>query len=331
MRIQFILLLFVLLLASGGCQDTAKTGELFTIDFTQGDELKYELISERQVAVDFDPGGRGSKGRRKSKPQEITERLELIISYRALEIDPYGLSVIQGTCLSAKVKRTSLSGSRRAKKDAVEFLAGKTFTLKITPSGRIEDYSQLDQLAKELGKKAFGSSKRGRIKDPDMIMDFVALQWFLWDSVSSIPDPLKGLAVGQSWDSVLLVPMPAPSRIGRNAVYTLSEIIEQPDKRLAVIKSEFSLADSAPKNLPIPYSGSMQMRGIFGFLTGYEPITISGSGEQIFNIDAGILESDIQNYEAKIKVGLMFNLGSDTLEPNMTVKQTFKITLIEAK
>lgn len=334
MRTRLIQLLLVsLLFCLGGCQGNEKSDELLTVDFQQGSELKYELVSERQTFINLDPSGKYSKGSRRDKgaQQKVTERMELIISYRGLDVDPYGLSVIQGTCQSAKVERTSMSKSRTSKKDAVEFLKGKGFTFKITPAGRVEDDSQLNELVRELGKKAFGNSKRGRIKDPDMIMDFVALQWFLWDTVSSIPKPLEGVALGKSWNSKLLVPMPVPGRIGRDAVYTLEEIQELKDKRMAVIKSEFSLADSAPENLPVPYTGSMQMRGLFGVLSGYEAVTLSGSGEQLFNIDRGILESDIQSYEAKVKTSMIFNLGSDNPEPNMTVKQTLTINLIEAK
>ena len=332
MRIRIILLLLAsVLFCQSGCQDTEQKGELFTVDFQQEKELKYELISERQVSIDLDPTGKYTKGSRKGSAQKTTERMKLVISYKALEVDPYGFSVIRGTCESANVERTSLSKTKDAKKDAVEFLKGKTFTLKITPSGEIEDYSNLDDLIKELGNKAFTESKRGRIKNPDMIMDFVALQWFLWDTVSSIPKPLKGIDIGGSWESRTLVPMPVPSRVGRDVVYRLKEIQELEGKRLAVIKSEFTLADSAPENLPVPYTGSMKMQGLFGFLTGYKTISLSGSGEQFFNIDEGVLESDIQNYEAKVKASMMFSLGSDDLEPNMDVEQTFKIKLISAE
>ncbi len=331
MRIRFTLFLLAsLLFCQSGCQNAEQSGELFTVDFQQGGELKYKLISERQVFIDLDPSGKSTKGSRKGSAQKTTERMELIISYKALEVDPYGLSIIQGTCESARVTRTSLSKTRQAKKDAVEFLKGKIFTLTITPSGGIEDYSQLNELVKELGQKAFAKSKRGRIKNSDMIMDFVALQWFLWDSVSSMPSPLKGMDIGQSWESKMLVPMPVPSRVGRDVVYRFEEIQQLEGKRLAVIKSEFSLADSAPKNLPVPYTGSIKMQGIFGFLTGYKTISLGGSGEQIFNIDEGVLENDIQNYEAKVKASMMFSLGPDTLEPNMIVRQTFKIKLIQA-
>lgn len=332
MRIRFILFVLAsVLLGVGGCENAERGSELFTVDFQQGSELKYELVSERQIDINLDPTGKYSKSSKGKRGQTITEKMELVISYRILEAELYGPSVIEGNCLSAKVTRTAMSRGRAGKKDAVEFLSGKTFTFKIDPSGKIEDYSQLDKLAKELGKKAFGDSKRGRIKDPDMIMDFAAMQWFLWDTVSSIPEPIKGLRLGQSWKSRLLVPMPAPSRIGRDAVYRFEEIRESEGKRLAVIKSEFSLAEAAPAKLPIPYSGSMQMRGIFGFLRGYKPVSLSGAGEQLFDIDGGVLESDIQNYEVKIKAAMMFNLGSDSLEPNMTVRQNFRIKLIEAK
>ena len=114
MQIRFILLVLASVLAGiGGCENAMRKGELFTVDFQQGDELKYKLVSERQIDINLDPTGKYSKKSKGKQGQRVTEKLELVISYRALEVDPYGPSVIEGRCLSAKVTRTAMSKKDR--------------------------------------------------------------------------------------------------------------------------------------------------------------------------------------------------------------------------
>ena len=99
--------------------------------------------------------------------QNMAEKLEMEIVYKPIEIDPYGYSTIEATCNSAKVTRTSASRREQNKSDAVEFLVGKSFTLKITPTGKIVDYTSLESLTKELGEKAFADfSKEAESKTP---------------------------------------------------------------------------------------------------------------------------------------------------------------------
>jgi len=99
--------------------------------------------------------------------------METVVTYTPIEIDPYGLTTVKATCESVKVTRT-----KGPHKDAVQALPGRTFKLVVGPTGRIEDYSQLDELLREIGEKVFRyDAKGGRIKDPDMIGDFVAGQW----------------------------------------------------------------------------------------------------------------------------------------------------------
>ena len=142
------------------------------------------------------------------------------MAYKPIKVDSYGLTTIEATCKSVKVSR-----SKGSRKDAVQSLAGRTFTVTVGPTGGIEDYSQLDSLLKEIGEKAFRpESDRGRIKEPDMIGDFVASQWFLWDSISSIERPAEGVEIGRSWNSQLSVPAPMVMRKARDVTYTLDEI-----------------------------------------------------------------------------------------------------------
>ncbi len=66
---------------------------------------------------------------------------------------------------------------------------GKSFIFTVDSIGKIHDYSQLEELIKQAGEKTFSTEAGGnRIKQPDMIGDFIATQWFLWDSISSIPN-----------------------------------------------------------------------------------------------------------------------------------------------
>jgi hypothetical protein len=245
------------------------------------------------------------------------------MAYTPIEIDPYGLTTVKAVCESVKVARSKGPG-----KDAVDNLAGRTFTLAVGPTGKIEDYSQLDQLLKEIGKKAFREdTSQGRIKEPDMIGDVVATQWFLWDAVSSLKKPSQGAAVGQSWNSKLSVPTPMVMRKARDVTYRLDEIRPGEKGRLAVISSSYKIADSAPRDWPIPYSGRFQVAGAFGFYRNYQVLDLQGKGEELFNIDAGRTEQYKQQYQMQLSASLILPLAG--VKPKITIKQNLTMNLLE--
>jgi len=258
----------------------------------------------------------------------MTERLELVIAYKPIDLRPYGLTTIEGTCESAKVRRVSLLG-KTSHSDAAENLAGKKFTFQITPAGKIADYSQLNALIRELGKKSFASNtgKARRVKDSDMIFDFVALQWYLWDSVSSIKNPVDGVALGASWKAIQIIPLPIPVPGVRETTYRLDEIMETPTGRKAVIRSSYKLSDERLSNYPAPYTGKFKIKGMFGFLRQYKYQSIEGSGKQIFNIDTSVVESEQQKYQTKISAAFMLPLGET--KPSLTVDQKLTVQLLE--
>ena len=303
--------------------------QLFSVDFQPGRVLRYKFVSKREILIDF--GALSGKRRAGQQKHKSLEQMELVMAYRPVEIDPLGFATIEATCESAKVRRVSMLGKQASKKDAVTTAAGKSFRLKITPSGTIEDKSQLRELIKETAKAAFGRGGRKGIKEPDMIFDFIATQWFLWDSISSIKRPAEGVAVGESWQSKLLVPLPVPMRVGRDVLYQLEEVKDSETGQIAVIKSSFTLAERPDSGWPVPYVGNFQMAGTFGFFSGYEVLSLSGGGEQLYNIDAGVIESDRQEYEVRMSVrmpGMGRKSAIAKLEPNMTVRQEITMQLL---
>jgi hypothetical protein len=294
-------------------------GELLTVDFRAGQTLRYKFVSSREITVELDATAATSQSGRPVSDKS-TESLEIIMVYTPIEIDPYGLTKLQATCESVKVVR-----SKGPQRDAVDYLAGKTFMLTVGPTGKIEDYSQLDELLKETGKKAFRPNTD--IKEPDMICDFVATQWFLWDAVSSIKEPSLGLAVGQSWTSKLSVPTPMVMRKARDVTYKLDEIRPGEKGRLAVISSSYKIADSAPHDWPIPYSGRFQVAGAFGFYRNYKVIDLQGKGEELFNVDAGRTEQYNQQYQMQLSASLLIPLAG--VNPEITIKQILTMDLLE--
>ncbi|MHC4118557.1 MAG: DUF6263 family protein [Planctomycetota bacterium] len=296
--------------------------ELLTVDFEKGRTLRYKFVSSREITIGWDtpqtPARPGASAGDKS-----SESMEVIVAYTPVKVDPYGLTTVEAECQSVKVMR-----SKGSRKDAVQALAGKTFTLTVGPTGKIEDYSQLDKLLKEIGEKAFRTdTNRGRIKDPDMIGDFVASQWFLWNAVSTIERPSEGVAPGQSWNSKLSIPTPMVMRKARDVVYTLDEIRPSEKGRLAVITSSYKPADSVPKGWPIPYWGSFQMVGPFGFYRNYKILSLQGRGEELFNIDAGRTERYEQHYEMKLSASLLMPLPG--ANPKITINQNLTMELLE--
>jgi hypothetical protein len=177
-----------------------------------------------------------------------------------------------------------------------------------------------------MGTQAFrAGTAMGRIKEPDMIGDFIASQWFLWDAESSIERPAEGVAVGPTWQSQLSVPTPMVMRHARSVVYKLDEVRQAADGPLAVIKSTYTPADSTPTGWPIPYAGRFQMSGTFGFLGPYEVLGLEGTGTELFNLKTGRLEQRQEKYVLRVRAGLP-PLGIKA-NPHITIAQTLTMEL----
>jgi len=305
----------------GALSDKQKV--LFTVDFQKGRTLEYKLTSERQIDVDWNPQGESSTDQ--GTLSKSTESMEMVIAYTPVKVDPYGLTTIEATCKQVKVTRTKSRG-----RDALEALKGKKYVFTIDPIGKIQDYSDLERVAKEVGNKAFRPGKE-RIKDSDMVEDFIAIQWFLWDSASSIEKFTEGVSIGQSWDSQLPAPTTMVLKRARDVTYTFDGICPSEQGRLAVINSSFSLAESVKRNWPIPYSGSFRLSGRLGFLRqfsmGLEFRDLQGQGEDLFNIDTGQLEQLNHQYEMNIQTSIPL----PGAKPLITIKQNFKVQLLRSE
>ena len=308
-----------------GCHK-AGSRELLVVDFRPDTTLRYKLISQRDITLDLKSDDPKMKG--KNKPQTMSEKLELVIAYNPVEVNPFGITTIEGKCESAKVTRKTFT-TKGAGKDAVEHLVGRTFTIQLSPTGKIADYSSLTEVVRELGAKAFATNRAGKqkVKNPDMIYDFIAMQWYLWDSVATIEKPLKGVKEGTSWKTSQLVPLPIPIVPARQTTYTFDEITETPDGRKAVINSAYTLGDEKLANWPKPYTGRFAMKGMFGFLRNYKYQTLVGRGKQVFNIDAGVVESDQQQYKMTIGAAFMLPLGDSV--PIITIDQKISVELLD--
>jgi len=308
-----------------GCAVSPK--ELLTVDFQQDSNLRYNFVSSREIITDWgesqSPGG-------KTKQTATTshESMQMVVAYSPIEIDPYGLTTIKATIESVKISRLNKArrGNPNQKNDAVLSLKGQSFNIIVTPTGKIEDYSQLKELIMQTGEKAFRPSSKSRIKEPDMIGDFIATQWFLWDSTSSVKNSLSGVSVGQSWDSILSVPLPMVLKKARAVTYKLEKIEETEKGKIAHITSTYVLAKSVPAEWPTPYTGSFRMSGMFGFLRNYKTQEFSGQGTELFNIDTGQLIKYDQQYDIKMKASMAMPLGSP---PTLTIKQKLTMTLLE--
>ena len=74
------------------------------------------------------------------------------------------------------------------------------------------------------------------------------------------------------------------------------------------------------------------MRGTFGFFRGYEVLSLSGSGEQLFNLNTGRIAGDRQEYDVTMSAATPLTPGSEAgianLKPNMTIKQEITMELL---
>jgi hypothetical protein len=309
-----------------GCQPDASR-QYMSVDFESGTDLTYRFVSERQTSLIIS-GSKSGTRKSKSQAQTMTEKMELVIAYNASAADEYGRSTVQATCKSAKVTRTGIL-AKGSPKDAIEGLAGKAFSFTILANGQIEDYSSLDKLVKELGKNAFGAPRAGnKVKNPDMIKDFIAMQWYLWDSIAAIDDPQKGVKLGQTWTAKQMIPMPMPVAMAKDITYTLTEINESDNGPVAVIDSIFQRSDEPVENLPDPYDGQRYMaKGMFVLMQGYKLTSFAGSGKQVFDIDRGVMTSDNQQHTVEFEVKFPLPLG-DT-PPRLKINQKMAIKLLE--
>jgi hypothetical protein len=314
-----------LLLTLGGCGPAQQKETWLLVSFEKDVPITYRMESERQTVIDLTT----SDPAKRSKPQTMAEKLSLVLTYTPTEVDPFGLTTVKVTCREARVTRSSFTG-RNEQADAMEQLKGKEFFLKLSATGEIADTSDLERAARELGEAAFSSKgDTGRIKNPDMINDFLAMQWFLWDATASVGDPLS-MQPGKTWQTKQLVPWPVPfyTPPARITDYTLDRIETAEDgTRVAVITSRYKISDEPMQDFLRPYDGNFQMRGLFGFLRNYQFESLSGSGTQLFNMDKGLIVKDTQQYTMNVAAGFMLPLGDS--KPVLTVTQTFDIERIE--
>ena len=202
--LRFGLIIAGCALCFAGCQESAKSPQdnWLLVSFEKNVPITYRMVSERETEIDLTTGD----PKKKSKPQTITEKLELVVVYTPVEVDPFGLSTLKVECKSATVSRSGFSGKRNAS-DAIEKLTGNSFTLKLTPTGKIADASDLERIAAELGEASFSDGRKNtRIKNPDMIGDFLAMQQYLWAAGSTISNQLD-LKEGDTWQSQQSIPM----------------------------------------------------------------------------------------------------------------------------
>jgi len=311
-----------------GCQNPEKSpgDSWLLVSFEKDVPITYQMVSERKTEIDLTTGN----AKKKSRPQTITEKLELVMVYTPIEVDPFGLSTLKVECKSAKVTRSGFSGKQTAS-DAMEKLTGNSFTLKLTPTGQIADISDLERIAAELGEASFSGSKRGnRVKNPDMISDFLAMQQYLWAAGSTISNQLD-LKEGDTWQSQQSLPWPIPiyPPPARVAIYTLDSILAEESKpRQATITSTYAISETPIEEYIRPYKeGKFQMRGLFGFLRNFQFKHIEGAGTQVFNMDDGLVESDRQQYLLHVTARFMLPLGNSL--PVLSVDQTISIERIE--
>ena len=330
MRLRIGLLVIGCCFCLYGCQSSFDGADNWLlVSFEKDVPVTYKMVSQRNTEIDLTTSQPGKK----SKPQQMSEKLDMVMVYTPLEVDPFGLTTLQATCKSVKVTRAGFSGKQNTS-DAMERLTGQSFILKLTPTGQIHDSSDLERIARELGEKAFSTGRNDmRVKDPDMISDFLAMQQFLWDAGATISNQLD-LEVGDIWQAQQTIAWPTPRYPppARMTSYTLEEIGSDPNipdaPRKAIITSTYTLSETPMETYIKPYEeGRFQMRGLFGFLRNYQFKTLEGSGRQVFNIDDGLVESDQQEYHMDVTASFMLPLGDSV--PILDVEQTFTIERIE--
>lgn len=327
-----ITLLAVCVVSFCGCQESKTSTKLLSVDFKKDKPLRYKFVSQRNIELTL-------ASDKPSQKKSSNEKLEMVISYELMDVDIYGDSKIKATCESISASRSSFSKRKTSKPDPIETIRGKSWVFKVNPLGQIQDYEELNKLLQDVGDQAIQEQGKRKIKDEDLIWDFVATQWFLWDAVSSIEKPLEGVKPGQSWSSFLSIPFSQLLPYERAVTYTCVKPQNRDSKDHIAIESVFSLAPQEKdeqgkiiaklENLPNPYKTGFQQRGMFGFLRGYKVTGLNGNGKLVYDSKNARLLSDQQNYNAKMLAGFLFPLG-DSL-PQLNLEQSITIQLLDNK
>jgi hypothetical protein len=309
----------------GGSGGGGESRTLLTVDFQKGQTLKYLFTSKRTLNVDWGQGQKMTRGG--GRTNQFIDTMRLIVSYTPTDVDPYGVTTIKALCEQAWAHHDE-SIRNQSQPDAVQSLTGKTWTFTVDATGKIVDDNGLRDVIREAGKKAFrADTSRGLIKEPDMMYDFIASQWFLWDSISSIKKPVEGVSVGDMWKSRLSVPSPMFLFTGRDVNYTLAEIRQEPNNgKIAVINSSYSPFYPTPPEWPLPYTDRFMMSGTFGFLRNYKVLDLKGSGQEFFNIDKGQIQRSEQQWEMNVSASLPLEIGP---KPTINIKQSLTMELVE--
>jgi len=328
-NIALIMTAAVIIISAGCAKPKQPQGNLLSVEFPSDAPLRYKLTSDRNIELNFDPGGTLSKGKNAGQIQTITEKLDMLVAYKAIKTSETGTTV-EATFENVAVARSSMTGKGNSGLDPVSSIKGKKIKFNVGPTGKIEDANEFKTLLDDVIKQAFGNKDSG-IKSPEMTSDLIALVWFMWDPISSVPSPASGVSAGDTWNSQVLAPTPMPMNLARNAKYTFKGI--DPNQAGAgVIDAEYTVSNErAPREWPFPYSGSFQMRGVFGFLRGYKVLGVEGKGEYKYSMALGRLEKMEQNYTAEIKTEMPFGLGTAgmTPKPNMIIKQKLSAQLVK--
>ena len=328
MKNRIIILVLLTAITISGCQGTSSKDSYFlALNFKPEQSLSYKFISDRAVTLDWNT--KDKAGQSKAALVQGNERLEMVVDYTLENLDPNGLATIRGKCKSAVVTRKG-ELFRKKGTDAAQSFAGKSFTFTVDARGRIHDYSDMKRVFYETGENAFSKSRsRGRIKAQDMVADIVATQWFLWDPLASIEDPLAGVAPGDSWNSSISVPTPIIVKESRDVQYDFVEVRDTDTGRIALVKSTYSPSSLEQKDWPIPYQGKFQVSGTFGFLTtftsGFEVLELSGTGYEYFNLDKGYTKKRTQNYNITMQSTSRSMMGT---KPIISLKQHLMMSLI---
>jgi len=294
----------------------------FKLQFQENTVQAYRFVSHRDIEIQWEPDeGETAK---KNSTHSMSETLDMVMAYRPLQVTDLNTE-LEVTCQSVSVKRTQLTGTGRVPQDAVEHLRDRTFTITVDPQGKLTHTQALDELLKDIGKRAFRNDPRqGRIKDPEMICDVVATQWFLWHALACM-DP-NGVTLGQSWQSQLSLPTPMVMRKARDVTYSLAQVTDTDQGPVAEIHSRFALSqDKAPRSWPIPYAGRFRASGPFGFLRGYRNLKLEGTGQERFNLDQGCSLGYDHQYRLEMDAAMpMFGAMGGT-SPKIIIRQTLKM------
>jgi hypothetical protein len=207
------------------------------LKFSVGDSTAYRVISETDKSVEWE-------GPHQTRPNEFTgghtgNKTEMTFTQQIQSIDDKGNAVAKITIEQLKYVTTIKnnvvtdfdSSSGKDKDDPLSKLIGQSYTIKITPSGKVSGIIDVNEALAAVGADSADDNIAAGLLSRKVITQR--------HTVPTLPDADKNpLRIGDSWSSIEDFSFDMMGAKSYEKIYTLKEIEDADSRRIAIAEME---------------------------------------------------------------------------------------------